>query len=101
MYRGPIAVRIFQPGRDLVPMRGFIRLQRAFSLRFNTKIDTEITDVVDWSAFLCQDLRQRLSRILVIEGDIVIEVGLDGLEHGGPIRPLRWTIVADDVGRPR
>src|ERR1700737_2833782 len=31
-------------------------------------------------------------------GNIVVEVGLDGLEHGGPIRPFRRAVVTDDVG---
>src|SRR5262249_55801585 len=39
-----------------------------------------------------------LAGVLVVEGNIVTEIGLDGLEHRGPIRPLRRAIVANHVG---
>ena len=99
MDGGPIAVRILQSGRDLIPVCGLVRLQRILRLGLHAKGDAEIADIADGIALLGENLRECLTGILVVVGNVVIEVGLDGLEHRGPVRPFRRAIIADDVGR--
>ena len=99
MDGGPIAVGVLQTGRDLVPIGRPIGFQRILRLRLHAEGDAEIADVADGIALLGENLRECLTGILVVVGNVVIEVGLDGLEHRGPVRPFRRAIIADDVGR--
>ena len=99
MNGGPVAIRVFQASGDLIPVHRLIGLERVLRLRLHAESDAEIADVANRIALLGQDLGQRLTRILVVVGNIVIEIGLDGLEHGGPIRPFRRTVIANHVGR--
>jgi len=99
MDRGPVTVRILQTGRDLVPVDWLVGFERVLRLCLHAEGDPEIADVADRIVLLGQNLRQRLARVFVVMRDIIVEIGLDRLEHRGPIRPLRRAVVADDVGR--
>jgi hypothetical protein len=99
MDRGPVAVRILQSSRHLIPFRGLIGLQRILRLGLHAEINSEIADIADGIVLLGEDLRQSLTGVLVIVGDIVVQVGLDRFEHGRPVRPFGGAVVADDVGR--
>ena len=99
MNRRPVAVGVLQPGRHLVPVLRLVGLQRVLGLCLHAEGDAEIADIGDRVVLFRQDLRQRLAGILVVVRNIVVEVGLDRLEHRGPIRPFRRAIVANDVGR--
>src|SRR6516164_7749132 len=99
MDRGPVTVRILQTGRDLVPVDRLVGFERVLRLGLHAEGDPEIADVADRIVLLGQNLCQRLTGVLVVMRDIVVEIGLDRLEHRGPVRPLRGAVVADDVGR--
>jgi hypothetical protein len=94
-----MAVRVLQAVRDLIPIDGLIGLQCVLRLGLHAEGDAEIADIADGIALLGENLSQCLAGILVVMGDIVVQVGLDGLEHGGPVRPFRRAVIADDVGR--
>ena len=96
---GPKAVRILQSRRDLIPVGRLVGLQCILGLCLDAEGDAEIADIADRIALLRKDLRERLTGVLVVVGNLVVEIGLDGLEHRGPIRPLRWAVVTDDVSR--
>src|SRR6478672_11843916 len=98
MNGGPVTIGILQTSGDLIPLGGLIGLQRILCLGLHAESDAEIADITDRIAFLGENLRQCLAGILVVVRYIVVEVGLDRLEHGSPVRPFRWAIVADDVG---
>ena len=99
MNRGPVAAGILQASGDLIPFRRLVRLKRILRFGFHAEGHAEIADIADRIVFFGENLSQRLTRILVVVRDIVVEIGLDRLEHRSPVRPFRWAIVADDVGR--
>ena len=96
--RVPVAFRILQAGRNVVKALRLVRLQHACLFRLVADVDAHIGDIGDRIAFLSDQLRQRLSGILVVMRDVVAEVRFDGLEHRSPVGPLRRAVVADHVG---
>ena len=98
MDSSPVAVGVLQASGDLIPVCGLIGLQGILRLGLHAEGDAKITDIANRIAFLGKDLRQRLTGILVVVRNIIVEVGLDRLEHRGPVRPFRRAIVADHVG---
>ena len=79
MNRGPVAVRILQAGGDFVPFGWLIRLERVLRFRLHAEIDAEIADVANRIVLLGEDLRQRLTRVLVVMRNVVVQISLDGL----------------------
>ena len=98
MDRSPIAVGILKARGNLFPMLRLVRLDHPGSLCLHPEIHAVVGKVGDRVCLLGDELRQRLTGILVVEGNIIAEISLDRLDHGGPVRPFRRAVIADHVG---
>ena len=92
--REPVALRVLQPVRDLLPQRRLVGGHHPGVLGQDAEGHAEVGDVGDRVVFLGDQLGQGLAGVLVVVRDVDPQRFLDRLQLTRPVRPLGRTVVA-------